>query len=121
MTDEDRKKIIIKYWWDKENESLLSAERELEANSLSFAVNRLYYTLFYAVSAILLEKGFTFKKHSGFRACFHQHIIKKGIFKIEHGKLYDKLFTDRQEVDCLPLIEFNKKEVKNYLKSANYF
>jgi len=45
------------------------ASSEIENDRLSFAINRLYYVLFYAMSAILTAKGDSYSKHSGVRSC----------------------------------------------------
>ena len=58
MKNSDCLDSAVKYWWEKAEESLESAERELHVGSLTFAVNRLYYSLFYAVSAMLLSRGY---------------------------------------------------------------
>ncbi len=39
---------------------MTSARREFEAGSLSFAMNRLYYAAFYAVSALLMAHELSF-------------------------------------------------------------
>ena len=65
MTDQEKLREIIKYWFEKAQESLDAAQDEMAANRLSFAVNRIYYACFYAVSAVLLKKNLEFKKHSG--------------------------------------------------------
>ncbi|MFH1195640.1 MAG: HEPN domain-containing protein [bacterium] len=54
MTEAENKIEVMKYWLEKSNESLESARREYSAGSLSFAANRIYYSAFYAVSALLL-------------------------------------------------------------------
>lgn len=72
MTEKATKVEVIRYWWDKAQESLEAARREFAAGAYSFAINRAYYALFYAVSALLLEEGRQFKKHSGVRAAFIQ-------------------------------------------------
>jgi len=41
----------------KANDALASAELELRANHTAFAVNRLYYACFYAVTALLQREG----------------------------------------------------------------
>ena len=71
----DAKSEAIRYWWEKALESLEAARRDLAAEAFSFAINRAYYALFYAVSALLLEEGRRFEKHSGVRAAFNQHFI----------------------------------------------
>ena len=48
---------LIGLWLGKAKGSLASAELELNAGHTSFAVNRLYYACFYAVTALLLRDG----------------------------------------------------------------
>ena len=57
MTENNARAEVVLYWWDKGTESLTAARRELTAGANEFAINRVYYALFYAVSALLLEKG----------------------------------------------------------------
>lgn len=79
----------------KAQKSLKSAKREFEAGAYVFSVNRIYYAAFSGVSAVLLERKMSFKKHSGVRANFHKLIIKEGLLDVKWGKFYDKLFEDR--------------------------
>ncbi len=79
MTKKEKHSEIVRYWVEKAKESLASARREFEAESLTFAMNRLYYAAFYAVSALLMEHDLSFKKHSGVRANFHKRFIKTGV------------------------------------------
>jgi len=53
VSSEQQRKEVVRYWWFKAEESLLSAQREIDAQSLGFAMNRIYYSAFYAVSAVL--------------------------------------------------------------------
>lgn len=64
MSEEAHRQNVIRYWWSKAEDSIASAERELQADSLTFAMNRIYYAAFYAVSALLLERRISFKKYS---------------------------------------------------------
>ena len=55
-----------------------SAEREMKAESFLFAVNRLYYAVFYAVSSALMDCcGKSYKKHYGVRTAFRRESVKK--------------------------------------------
>lgn len=112
---------VVRYWWSKSEESLASAQREFEASSYSFAVNRLYYSVFYAVSSALLERRLTFKKHTGVRATFHKEFIKTGLLDIKWGKLYDQLFEDRQEGDYLAMVSFDREYVETQLNRSIQF
>lgn len=121
MTKETHRAEVITYWWKKSTESFESAKRERDAGSYSFASNRIYYTAFYAVSALLLDKEFTFKKHAGVRNAFHQKFVKTGLIDKEWGKFYDRLFEDRQEGDYLALTEFEKEYVDKQIDKCVEF
>ena len=102
-------------------ESLASAQREMVAAAYTFAVNRLYYAAFYAVSAALLERRQSFRKHSGVRAAFHREFIKTGLLDVEWGKFYDRLFEDRQEGDYLALVSFDQDYLEAQLTHCAAF
>jgi len=89
VTSEGSKAAAVRYWWDKAHESLRAAHRELAAHAYTFAINRAYYALFYAVSALLLEEGRRFSKHSGIRAAFNRDLVKPGRLSRKHGELYN--------------------------------
>ena len=57
--------------------------------------NRLYYAAYYAVSALLLQKGYPVKTHDGVVQMFGKHFVKTGIVDREMGALYSKLFSLR--------------------------
>ena len=117
----DVKAEAIRYWWDKTAESLEAARRDLAAASFSFAINRAYYAVFYAVSALLLEEGRRFRKHSGVRAAFNQHVIKTGRLARKHGDLYNHLFRDRQEGDYIEFVKFDEPYVRQQLEACDEF
>lgn len=121
MSEAAQRSEVIRFWWTRAEESLGSASRELQAEAYAFAVNRLYYAAFYAVSAALLERQLTFKKHSGVRATFHREIIKPGLLDSTWGKLYDQLFEDRQEGDYLVLTSFEREYVEHQLSRTTAF
>jgi hypothetical protein len=121
MSNDEQWIEIVRYWWEKAWESLGSARREITAKSYSFAVNRLYYAVFYGASAALFDKKLSFKKHSGVRASFHREFIKTGLLNEEWGKIYDQLFEDRHESDYIALVEFEHEYVENQYTLCNRF
>jgi len=118
---EDHRKEVVDYWWKKADDSILSAKRELDAGAYSFAINRLYYALYYAVSAVLFARNLSFKKHSGVRAAFHRELVKTGCVDTRWGKLYDQLFEDRQEGDYVAMVEFERDYVETQLEKCIEF
>jgi uncharacterized protein (UPF0332 family) len=121
MITKEKRSQMVRYWWSKAEESLASARREFEAGSFSFAMNRLYYTAFYGVSALLMKHDLSSKKHSGVRAAFHQKFIKTGVLDPNWGRLYDQLFEDRQEGDYVVFISFEPDYVESQLTQCAQF
>lgn len=121
MTQKEAKTEVVRYWWGRAQESLEAAKREFAAGAYSFAVNRGYYALFYAVSALLLEEGHRFKKHSGVRSAFNREIIKTGRMEKRHGDLYNEIFDDRQEGDYIEFTRFDAPYVQEKIDSCDRF
>lgn len=97
--DHDQKETLIKYWFEKAHESLESARSEYANGRLSFAVNRIYYACYYALSALLRDRGKIFKRHKGLRSALHRDLVKKGIIEERWGKFFDDVFESRQRGD----------------------
>jgi len=76
-----------------------SAHRTLEAAKVladndfwNSAVNRLYYSLFYAVNALLVMNEIQTKSHSATKSQFSLYFVKTGKFDKKYGKLFSELF-----------------------------
>jgi uncharacterized protein (UPF0332 family) len=121
MNDSEARKMLIRLWLEKADEALSSAELELNAGHTNFAVNRLYYCCFYAVTAILLRDGKQFARHSGIKSEFVRTYIKSGKIDAKWNKFYQKLFDDRQEGDYIPTITFETAELTIRLQQTSEF
>ena len=121
MTRDEARKAIIKIWLEKADESLESAELELRAGHIIFALNRIYYACFYAITALLHKEGKSFSKHTAVKAEFNRQYIKTGDIDKKWGKFYGNLFEDRQEGDYLPVIAFDAEDIASRLEQARKF
>jgi len=121
MNEGEARKTLIGLWLEKAEESLASAELELNAGHTNFAVNRLYYACFYAVTALLLRDGKQFTRHSGIKSEFSRNYIKPGRVDVKWNKFYQKLFDDRQEGDYIPTATFEAPDVSTCLQQAREF
>ncbi len=74
-------------------------------------VNRLNYSSFYLVSALLYKHDIKSETHNGVKTQFNLHFIKTGEFDIKFGKLYSSLFSWRQESDYADFIDFDRETV----------
>lgn len=109
---------LVLYRMKRAKEALEEAELLLSRGYTLATVNRLYHACFYAVSAILLAKGYSSPKHSGVRSLFHQKIVKPGLISLSRGKLYNRLFDARHKADYLDLVSFDAKDVTDWLEEA---
>ena len=69
---------LISYRLQRAEESLRAAEIMYEKNMLIFAMNRIYYSMFYAVQALIILKESTFSKHGQVKGFFNKEFIKTG-------------------------------------------
>lgn len=77
-------------------EKSVEASRKLaQEGFFDFAASRAYYAAFYAATALILQEGKEFGKHSGVIAAIHRHFIKTGRLGKEFGKDLNWLFELR--------------------------
>ena len=121
MNEHDARQTLIMLWLEKAGDALASAELELKQGHTSFAVNRLYYACFYAVTALLLQDEKQFTRHSAVKSEFVKTYIKSGRIDVKWNKFYQKLFDDRQEGDYIPTVIFEVQGISIRLQQAHEF
>ncbi|HOS16635.1 MAG TPA: HEPN domain-containing protein [Bacteroidales bacterium] len=82
-------------------------------------INRLYYSTYYAIIALLLHVDLKPSTHNGVKSNFSEFFIKTGKIDKEYGKIYSRLFTWRQKGDYDDLFDFNKDTVLPYFELVN--
>jgi len=75
------------------------------------AVNRLYYSLFYAVNALLVINEIQTKSHSATKSQFLLFFVKTGKFDKRYGKLLTELFDWRQKGDYENIFDYDSDSV----------
>ena len=121
MNEHQAQEALIELWLSKADEALASAELELKGDHTNFAMNRLYYACFYAVTALLLRDGKQFARHSAVKSEFARTYIKLGRIDVKWHKFYQKLFDDRQEADYIPTVTFEVSDISMCLQQAHEF
>ena len=87
--------IEVKANIERAEQAVNAAKKLLLDGYYDFAASRAYYAVFYAASALLLQEGLEFRKHSGVIAAIHQRFIKTGRMEKEFGKNLNWLFELR--------------------------
>ncbi len=114
--DKKDRNAYIAYRLEKADETYEAALLLFNNAKWNSAINRLYYSCFYAVSALLFKNNINAKSHSGVKSMFFLHFIKCKIIDINYGKLYADLFDWRQKGDYGDFFDFNKEDVVNLLE-----
>ena len=124
MTFEDRKEYA-KYRIESARKTFEAAKVLAENEFWNSVVNRLYYSIFYAVNALLVMNEIQTKSHSATKSQFSLHFVKTGKFDKKYGKLLSELFDWRQKGDYENIFDYIKKVlifsitliIKKYLKN----
>ena len=86
MVISEKKKQLAGYRLSQAVESLDEAVFLLQGGkSLRSVMNRIYYSMFYSVLALLIFEPYSFSKHSGVISYFNKRFIKTGNFQRKLG------------------------------------
>jgi uncharacterized protein (UPF0332 family) len=83
----------------------------LERGSLRSAANRAYYSAFYAVSALALREGKTFRTHTGLISYLHSDFVASGRLEPKYGRVVQEAFEDRSEADYEDVPDISREQI----------
>ena len=115
MTNEERKEYV-NYRIETAYKTFNAAKVLADNGFWNSAVNRLYYSLFYAVNALLVANEIMTKSHSATKTQFSLHFVKTGKFDKKYGKLLSELFDWRQKGDYESIFDFSESSVQPLFK-----
>lgn len=116
--NESERKVIVELEIEKADKTLSQVYVQVNAGLWDMAANRLYYTLFHAVSAMLIHDHHEVGTHRGAASRFHLFYIKTGLFSKEEGRLYSQLQSLREDGDHNCAIEVMEEEVVSKIELA---
>lgn len=90
---------LISYRLQRAVETLEEADYNAKGGYFNAAVNRLYYSCYYAASALMLANGLTSATHKGIKTMLGLHFVKAGKLDPRYGRIYQQLFENRQSGD----------------------
>jgi|SRR6056297_1222806 len=110
MTPEEKKEYV-KYRIKKAYQTYEAAKVLSDNGFWNSAVNRLYYSIFFAANALLVLNGIESKKHSTLKSQFSQHFVKTGKFDKKYGRLLSELYDWRQKADYEVVFDYDENSV----------
>lgn len=97
--NEEERRTVVHLQLEKAHNNFNQIPLLCQAGYWDNVANRLYYSLFHAVSALLINDGHNVGSHRGAVGAFGQHYVTSGIFSIEDGKHYSRLQGLREKSD----------------------
>ena len=98
LKEEDRR-IIVSLELEKAENTFAETEILRQAKFWSNLANRLYYSLFHAMTAMLVNDHHEVGTHKGAANRFHMYYVKTGLFTEQEGALYSQMQSLREESD----------------------
>lgn len=116
--NDDERRIIVSLELDKANKTI---EQIPELRKLGYwdnIANRLYYAVFHAVNALLINDGHPVNTHRGAISLFGNYYIRTGIFSSEDGRLYSDLQVMRNNSDYNCSFSATQQEIEPMIEPA---
>jgi uncharacterized protein (UPF0332 family) len=122
MSIDEKKRLLALHRLQQSAESLQEARYLHEGGkSLRSVVNRIYYSMFYSVLALLVYEPYASSKHSGVLAYFNKQFVKGGLFSESLGRSLNKAFELRQRGDYREYFVLTREQVEPLLDEAADF
>ncbi len=102
------RKEYVDYRLNQAKETLKTAKLLASDNHWNSVINRLYYSCFYAITALLYKYDLNARTHSGIKHQFGLHFIKPGLIEKSVAEIYIDLFDYRQVGDYADFVDFDK-------------
>jgi len=115
------KNDIINHRIEKSDRTFLEAKSLKSSQFWNGAVNRLYYSCFHIVSALLLKDDINASTHNGVRTQFFKFYIKTEKMDRRFSVLYSDLMNKRQEGDYDDFHEFGQDDVEPLFEEVEDF
>ena len=117
LGDEERK-IMVEFEIEKAHRLIDEFPILENAKLWDTLANRLYYSVFHAITALLIKNGLHAESHQGVSVLFSKHFVKEGLIDIEYGKLFARLENMREKSDYTCLFETTEDEVLPMIPKA---
>lgn len=113
------KEDLVNYRLLRAKETYEDAQILADKGRWNSSINRLYYSAYYAVMALLLNSDLKPTTHTGAKSNFSEHFILTNKIPKDVGKMYSQLFTWRQKGDCDDMFDFDNEKVMPYFEPVS--
>ncbi len=112
---------LIKHRLEKADNLIPVIQFLIDQGHYLIAVNRIYYAMFYSLSALALHHGFDASKHLGLIGWFNKTFVKEAKVEKEIGKMLKTAFEMRSKGDYDDFVHYSKEEVNKLFTNMLIF
>ena len=117
---DDRRKELSEYRIQEAKDSLQVAQNCLKEGFYKDAVNRSYYSAFYALKAVLALGEVDFKRHKDVIGYFNREYVAKDVFPKDVGRRLGTLKQLREKSDYDDFYVASKEKAEEQIETAKY-
>lgn len=117
----DEKRALITYRLECSDEMMSDAQALAAEGRWKSVVSRLYYAVFQAVSALMIQESIRIKSHSGAKAMIELHFVKTEIIEKKWSKFYNNLSASRDESDYGAFVTYTAEDVLPLIPQTEEF
>ena len=121
MIDENDRQSLIDYRLRQATDTIDLANFLAISEKYVIAVNRIYYGMYYALTALALKNGFETSKHGQLIGWFNREYIASKKLDPRFGKILRNAFQNRTKGDYDAFIDFSRNEVELMLVEMTDF
>ena len=112
MIDQNDRDALVQYRFQQAFETIELASFLVKNQKLVIAVNRIYYGMYYALTALALKTGFETSKHGQLIGWFNKEFIATRKLDSKFGKMLRNAYQNRTKGDYDAFVSFNQQEVE---------
>jgi len=112
MINEDDRISLINYRIEQAKDTIELARFLIDSQRFIVAVNRIYYGLFYAVTALSIKHGYETSKHGQLIGWFNKEFIASERLAKKYGRILRIAYQNRTKGDYDAYIDFTEDEVE---------
>ena len=109
---DDEKNALIEHRIARATNTIEEVSFLIKNKKFLLAVNRIYYGMFYILSALSLKYDFSTSKHQQLIGWFNKEFISTGGIDRKYGRILHNAYNNRSTGDYDDFAEFDEEDVK---------
>jgi uncharacterized protein (UPF0332 family) len=121
MIEENDRESLVEYRLNQAFDTVELARFLVSHDKLVIAVNRIYYGMYYALTALALRNRFETSKHGQLIGWFNKEYISSKKVDSKFGKILRNAYQNRTKGDYDAFVNFTRIEVETMLVEMSWF